>query len=188
MELVVNNDVIRGIERIGPVWVRATLVGVASGAIATLIMSGTMIGLQQTGMLGRMPPRLITDRMLSAVGAKRRLSRRGRSVAAVAAHFGFGATQGALYTVILVLARRGHSEALSKASPMSAVPFALLVWAVSYAGWIPASGIMRPPSRDRPGRPTSMLFSHIVFGLALAGAVRFASRLNEARWRIHEGS
>ena len=116
------------------------------------------------------------------------MSRAERSVAAVAAHFAFGATQGALYTVLLVLARRGHSEALSKASATNAVPFALLVWAVSYAGWVPTLGIMRPPTRDRPGRPTSMLLSHVVFGWALAGAVRFASRLNAVRGQIRDGS
>lgn len=187
MDLVVNNEVTRRVERTSP-RVKSILVGAASGAIATVVMSAWMLGLQRSGLLGRMPPRLITDRMLSAVGVKRKLSRGERSVAAVAAHFAFGATQGALYTVLLVLARRGHSEALSKASATHAVPFALLVWAISYAGWVPAFGIMRPPKRDRPGRPTSMLLSHVVFGLALAAAVRSASRLNAVRKQVSDGS
>lgn len=180
MQLVADVSSRIGVPRSGRAWLLTLLVGAASGLTATLTMSSAMLALKRSGLLGRMPPRLIVDGLLSAFGAKRKLSPPVRSSVAAVAHFGFGASQGALYAVLLVLARRGHTEALSKASALTAVPFALTVWAVSYAGWVPALGIMRRPSRDRRGRPTSMILSHVVFGFALADALReLAPRLLE---------
>ncbi|HMA95542.1 MAG TPA: hypothetical protein VKP30_22790 [Polyangiaceae bacterium] len=180
MQLVANGNAKIGVTRSGKGWLLTLLVGAASGLAATLTMSSAMLALKRSGFLGRMPPRLIVDGLLSAFGAKSKLPPPVRSSAAAVAHLGFGASQGALYAVLLVLARRGHTEALSKASALTAVPFALTVWAVSYAGWVPALGIMRPPSRDRRGRPTSMILSHVVFGFALADAMRdLAPRLLE---------
>ena len=49
--------------------------------------------------------------------------------------------------------------------------FGIAVWAVSYAGWVPKLGLMQPPSRDRPGRPTAMILAHLVYGATL-GALR----------------
>jgi len=43
---------------------------------------------------------------------------------------------------------------------------------VNYAGWIPKVGIMPPPSRDRMGRPTSMILAHVVYGATLAAILK----------------
>jgi hypothetical protein len=149
---------------------RAVLVGAGAGAAATVVMSGAMLMLQRLGLLGRMPPRLIVDRGLARFGVRRHTSGGTRKALSSAAHVGFGASQGALYALGHTLAAKsGRAPTPTLAT---AVPFALAVWAVSYAGWIPKAGIMPPPSRDRPGRPTSMIFAHLVYGAALATVLR----------------
>jgi hypothetical protein len=152
---------------------RTVLLGAAAGVIATVSMSAVMFAFQRSGMLGRMPPRIIVERGLQTARMRGRLSRAARKTASAVAHLGFGASQGAIYACLL---ERGPQllklPAPRGASSLTAVPYATLVWATSYAGWIPALGIMPPPSRDRPGRPTSMLVSHVVFGVALAAALR----------------
>jgi uncharacterized membrane protein YagU involved in acid resistance len=47
------------------------------------------------------------------------------------------------------------------------VPFALLVWLVSYLGWIPAANIL-PPATDQPKRRNAlMIAAHVVWGVSL---------------------
>jgi hypothetical protein len=149
---------------------RAVLIGAAAGAAATLAMSGAMLMLQRMGFLGRMPPRLIVERSLTRLGVRRATSRGTHKALSSAAHLGFGASQGALYALGHSLAAKSGREVTPTLG--TAVPFALAVWAVSYVGWLPKLGIMPPPSRDRPGRPTSMIFAHLVYGAALATVLR----------------
>src|SRR5687768_3494177 len=65
-------------------------------------------------------------------------------------HLGFGAAAGALRAAL--------------APRSSGVAFGLGVWAASYAGWAPALGLMPPPTRDRPGRPATMIIAHVIYG------------------------
>lgn len=80
-------------------------------------------------------------------------------------HLGFGASVGALYGAAASL-RPGL------AGPASGVAAGLSVWGASYAGWVPALGLLPPPDADRPGRPTAMVASHVAFGAALGAGVR----------------
>jgi hypothetical protein len=77
----------------------------------------------------------------------------------LAAHFGFGAVCGMLFTGLNLHRRR---------PVLSRIGFALLVWVVSYLGWIPASGILTAASRHPPGRNLLMIAVHAVWG-ATAG-------------------
>jgi hypothetical protein len=137
------------------------LAGIVAGTVATLTMSGTMAAAHHAHLLGEPPPKKITRAALREVGTP--LARRPLVVdaAAIAAHVGFGAGMGALYALV---SRRP--------SAASGVLFGSAVWLVSYAGWVPALGIMAPPAEDRPGRPSSMLLSHWVFGATLARTLR----------------
>ena len=49
------------------------------------------------------------------------------------------------------------------------------VYAVSYAGWVPALGALPPADRDRPSRQLVMAAAHLVYG-AVLGAL-------DDRWR-----
>jgi Family of unknown function (DUF6789) len=114
---------------------------------------------RQAGLLGRMPPEKITSRALNRLGIER--GRTEQDVAASILHLGFGAAAGALFDPLL----RGLRLPLSPV--LQGVAFGTLVWAVSYAGWVPALGIMPSPRRDRPGRPQVMLAAHWVYGACL---------------------
>jgi NAD(P)-dependent dehydrogenase (short-subunit alcohol dehydrogenase family) len=93
---------------------------------------------------------------------------RGRSldVAALGAHFGFGASMGALYGLLPERAQTRGGGGL----------FGVAVWALNYAGWLPQVGLMPEPSRDRRGRPSAMIAAHWVFGRSLARAYRALRR------------
>jgi hypothetical protein len=175
--------------------------GIAGGA-ATIAMTAVMFVLQRGGWLGTMPPRLIVERCLRWAGTSRQTARRVAPWASIPAHLGFGMGQGALFAALLELRassrltraasfpRSQEGSPSQNAAPLvssagvpwttggdkptvpSAVAFALAVWAVSYSGWIPALDIMRPPGKDRPGRPTAMIVSHLVFGVVLGLTLR----------------
>ncbi|HEU0035872.1 MAG TPA: DUF6789 family protein [Kofleriaceae bacterium] len=133
--------------------------GISAGTLATMPMTAVMLGAQRLGLLGKAPPAKITDAALDAADVPARRSE--RALATALAHFGFGAAAGAIYSVL-----RPGTPSLARGAIEGAV-FATGVWAASYAGWVPALGIMPPPKQDRPGRPASMIVAHWVFGAVL---------------------
>jgi hypothetical protein len=150
--------------------------GVAAGLVATTTMTAGMFVLQKAGLLGRMPPRLLTERTLARLGLRRKTSRTSRKLLTGLTHYGFGATMGAIYEVGLDAFATRRGRASSPLTLGSGVAFGTLVWIASYMGWVPAAGLMRRPSRDRPGRPTSMVLAHWIFGGTLGAlGTRFAS-------------
>jgi NAD(P)-dependent dehydrogenase (short-subunit alcohol dehydrogenase family) len=149
---------VHGAESMNPVVARVAG-GMVAGLLATAVMSLVVAGGRKLGLLGEPPPRRIVRRLLGRHGWSR-----PRGVAldlsALAAHLGFGASMGGVYGV---LPARTHS-------PLGGFAFGAIVWAVNYAGWLPKAGLMPPPSRDRLGRPTTMIAAHLVFGRVLAEA------------------
>ena len=142
----------------------AVLRGMVGGAVATAGMSAVMFAAQRTGLLGRMPPRKITHAALDALGVRR--SKDQEYGLTGLAHLGYGIGCGALFGWLEPRTRARHLPA-----SLRGAAFASLIWAVSYAGWVPALGIMEWPRNDRPGRPTSMLVAHWVFGSILGALV-----------------
>lgn len=132
--------------------------GFAVGVAATGAMSLVMLAAGRLGLMGEQPPDRITDRMLSRLWPFR--SEEETDLAASAAHVAFGGGAGIVFAVLRRLA-----PALRL--PGAGIGFALLVWLISYAGLIPALGIMPPPNRDRPGRAPTMIAAHVVYGLVL---------------------
>jgi hypothetical protein len=133
--------------------------GAVAGAAATAPMTALMFAAQKLGLMGRQPPAKITDAFLDRFDVD--ASPVQRQLLAAAAHVGFGAAAGALFGLLRRRRRRGARAAVEGAT------FGTAVWASSYAGWVPAFGIMPPPSRDRFGRPPTMLMAHWVFGTTL---------------------
>ena len=145
--------------------------GAIAGLVATAAMSGAMVLAQRVGLMGKLPPKKLTQRMLGAFGVN--LDRTSTDVLATVAHFAFGATAGAMFSLGW---RPRHAHRF--AAPLVGSTFGTLIWLGSYAGWIPALGLMPAPHHDRPGRPTSMVLAHIVFGGVLGTLVD--------RWRTRE--
>jgi NAD(P)-dependent dehydrogenase (short-subunit alcohol dehydrogenase family) len=137
------------------------LSGLLAGLLATGAMTLVMAVGKKVGALGEPPPRRITRRMLTFLGPLRPHDE-ALNVTAWAAHLGFGASLGIAYSLLPVRT--------------SGASFGALVWVANYAGWLPRTGLMPSPTRDRPGRPTTMLAAHLVFGAALARAYRSLRR------------
>jgi hypothetical protein len=128
-----------------------------------------MAAAKKAGLMGRLPPEKVTESALAAAG-QGDLPKPVRRATSLAAHFAFGTAAGAAFAI-------AHRRLRPPSSPIATgVLFGGLVWLVSYAGWIPALGIMPPPGRDRPGRPTSMLLAHGVFGAVLGALVEGSGR------------
>ncbi|MET0594447.1 MAG: FAD-dependent oxidoreductase [Polyangiaceae bacterium] len=140
--------------------IESALRGGAAGAVATVAMTAVMLAERELGLLGQLPPKKLVRgarRALGIVGT----SHRTDNVVTTAAHLGFGVAMGSLYGLANPRRRRPLVGALLGAG------FGTAVWAASYAGWIPALGLMPPPRRDRPFRPASMVVAHWVFGAVL---------------------
>jgi hypothetical protein len=148
------------------------LQGAAAGVLATGVMSGFMLAAGRAGLIARQPPRRITERLLFRSGLLP--SRRTRRWASVAAHFGFGASAGAVFAAAVP----ARSSRLARAALGTA--YGALVWLVSYAGWLPAARLMPPPTRDRPARQAAMLVAHLIFGSTLGVASGGGARGNAA--------
>ncbi len=147
---------------------RKLLTGALAGVAGTVVMSAFMAAAQRAGALGEPPPKKLVRRTINRLGF-------GTpkpvplGVATAIAHLGFGASMGALFGVL----PRASREPLLPDSPAArGALFGLAVWATSYAGWIPKLGLMPSPENDRPGRPTSMVLAHLIYGAVLGRAFR----------------
>jgi uncharacterized membrane protein YagU involved in acid resistance len=145
--------------------------GALAGLAATAPMSSVMLLGKAVGTLGEPPPRRLTRLLTRPLGS---LAPTGRELdwAALGAHLAFGAAMGVVWEL---LPRRWHT------APGGAA-FGLAVWGVNYAGWLPATGLMPAPSRDRIARPTTMVLAHLMFGAALYQS----TRLLAPRSSLHE--
>jgi hypothetical protein len=137
--------------------------GAAAGTVATAAMSALMLAAGRVGVMGRQPPEAIV-RQAGALAAAEPRGRLADALATVA-HVAFGAGSGAAYA-LLPPTRRPVARGVAVATG---------VWAVSYAGWVPALGALPRADRDRTPRQAVMLAAHVVYG-AVLGAL-------DDRWR-----
>jgi hypothetical protein len=138
----------------------SALTGAVDGVAATLAMSGVMLAAQRAGWLGEMPPRKITRFALRRARAGD-TPRRTKSALATLAHLAFGATGGSVFESSRARWGRGGY------GPVVGAAFGAAIWLVSYAGWVPALGILPPPQHDRAGRQAGILAAHLVYGAVL---------------------
>ncbi|WP_219413702.1 DUF6789 family protein [Pseudonocardia nigra] len=140
----------------------AVIRGAAAGVVATTVMSGVLEAGRRATAFTRQPPTLIVRTVLTGSPAH---GVTAEGLLAVLAHFGYGTSCGALFAL---LTRRRRPEA----GPGVGVGYALLLWAISYIGWVPATGAMAPPDRDAPGRQAALVAGHVVYGAVLAAVLR----------------
>jgi hypothetical protein len=134
--------------------------GAAAGVVATGVMSIAMEVGRRATSFRRHPPKLIVRKVLT--GRSRRAVP-GEGPLALLAHLGYGGSCGALFA--LLTRRRDAGVGLG-------VAYALLLWTISYAGWVPAAGVLAPPHRDDPGRQSTMIAGHVVYGAVLSASLR----------------
>lgn len=109
-----------------------------------------------------LPPRVITENAADAAGGERvmdEMEEPHRKAATLTAHFGFGAAAGAAY--VPLAGKSGLAPAAEGAL------YGLAVWGGAYLGLMPATGLYRSATEDRPARNVAMITAHLVWGASL---------------------
>ena len=143
-----------------PVEIKRVAAGSACGVLATMVMSGWMLVVQLVSRHGEQPPKRLVRGLAGHAGIPTKRRGAGTVTVTGAAHLGFGLGAGALYGAVV------HRSSVPRG-----VAFGIGVWAVSYAGWIPALRLMPPPQKDLPGRAWTILSAHAVYGAVLGAAL-----------------
>jgi len=150
------------------------LIGALAGATATVPMTAFLSAVHRVMPPQEqypLPPREIVAELAEESGLRRTLTPDQEYAAAVLCHYGYGSAAGALY---------GALTPPGGSTPARGAAFGLALWAVSYLGWLPALGILRPATQHPPRRNALMIASHLVWGLALAALLRSSSDPSDA--------
>ena len=133
--------------------------GGLAGFVATLPMTVVMVmGYRRLPVRDRFtwPPYKITIKASKGIGLSRRQGPRERLQLALAAHFGFGTAAGGLYGLL--------AEIIPLPSVVAGALYGVIVWAASYLGWLPLTGLYQPPSQESPRRQAVLLAAHLIWG------------------------
>jgi uncharacterized membrane protein YagU involved in acid resistance len=147
-------------------WGLPVISGAVAGLVASLPMAAVMMGLNRLlPSHGRtiiephraLPPKEITLEVAERIGVKDAV-RPGRRWGAVTwlGHMGYGAATASLYPM---LTRR-----LNAPNVVRGMLFAMLVWAGSYLGWLPAFDVLPPATQQTRRRNLVMILSHLSWG------------------------
>ena len=136
--------------------------GLLAGAIATIPMTVVMQKLHRWPYPERdsLPPHQITKKLTARVGVKKHLSESQLSAVTLANHFGYGAAMGGLYSLLFA---RMPLPRFAKG-----MMWGLLVWLMSYLGWLPAANILPPATEHSNRRNILMIVAHLVWGVFTA--------------------
>jgi putative membrane protein len=96
-----------------------------------------------------------------------KIPKRAESLASRMLALGYGTTFGALYSLV----RPRGGNVLRDGALLGVAS-----WAVGYLGWLPATGLMPPVTRQRPKQVVVPVAEHIVFGVAAVGAYALLTR------------
>jgi uncharacterized membrane protein YagU involved in acid resistance len=121
-----------------------------------------------------LPPREITEQTTGTVGVQHVLDEEVHTQASLAAHFAFGAAAGAVYGMI--------AAPLRPNPVVGGALFGLVVWSVSYFGWLPAVGLHRGAHNEPVGRNLLMIAAHLVWG-PITGVLVERLERTRRRWR-----
>jgi hypothetical protein len=140
--------------------------GGLAGLVATVPMTIVMVVMQRL-LPGRqrnqeLPFVQVTRQIESKMPVPNHRLAKIHSLLVAGGHFGFGALCGAIYTA--TLSRRFRA-------PARGPTFGVLVWAMSYMGWLPALGLRRPAGRDSFARNAQMVVAHLIWGFVLQTAL-----------------
>jgi len=143
------------------------MLGAVAGLIATVPMTIVMLKWHKhlpARQRYALPPRLITDRIAARTPLPNGLIPPPGTKRTLLAHFAFGAAAGSIFAV-------GQTQAGNRNSASLSIGYGLLVWAVSYLGWVPAARLMPPATRQPAARNMMMIAAHIVWGASLGLAL-----------------
>lgn len=137
--------------------------GALAGLTATVPMTLGMMVLRRllpTPDQAPLPPEEVTGELAEKAGIPPNGDEDALRLLSLAGHFAFGTAAGALYAPLAAPKR--------ELSPVArGVGYGLGVWAVSYLGWLPGTGLIPHPS-EQPARLGVMMgLAHVIWGGAL---------------------
>jgi hypothetical protein len=145
-----------------------TFSGAVAGAAATLPMTVAMLAIRRflpATQRGSIDPHTVTSRVLQRMHLADPHTAQRQTAATTLGHIGYGAATGALFAT---------AQRLLPLPPMvRGLLFGLGVWGTSYAGWLPATGILPPPDKRPRGRNLMMVAAHLVWGAVLGLGYRY---------------
>ena len=136
--------------------------GAISGFAATAPMTAAMLLMHR--MLPppqryALPPRKVTMRFAKAVGVKQEMSEPQRKAATIAAHFGYGAAMGGIYSTF--------ADKVPAPRVVTGIGWGLIVWAASYLGLLPGLGLHESATDHPTERNWLMVIAHVIWGASL---------------------
>ncbi len=143
--------------------------GGIGGGVATMVMSLVTLGARHAGLVGELPPLRLAAALLDAVGVRAR-PRWARDTLAAVLHLGFGVAAGSLFGLVCGRLRAPLAPALQ------GMAYGVVVWLISYMGWVSALGLLPVATRDEPRRPVVMVLAHLVYGAAQGALVARSHR------------
>jgi hypothetical protein len=162
-------------QRIGS-YVLPVLGGATAGVVATGAMTLFMEAAHRYLPLHQrhsLPPKTITMDLLSKVNIKQHLSRKQRKRAPWIAHVAYGTGVGATYG--------SFARAIPLPPPIKGVMFALLVWAGSYLGWLPAFDVSGSAPDESMRRNVLMIAAHVVYGAVVGPVAAWFQHLQDTQ-------
>lgn len=152
--------------------------GVFGGAMGTLFM---MNGMKRVGqrlperlkptLVRRDPAELMVARLEALRG--RPLPRRVHDVLAGSLHWVYGMGWGGL----LGLATTRHRLRSPRDTLLAGAALGTLVWAVGYAGWLPATRLTPPLHRQGGRHAAAALIAHVAYGIVSALPILVVDRV-----------
>jgi hypothetical protein len=117
-----------------------------------------------------LPPRQIVENVADAAGVDLGSEEEVHESATLAAHFGYGATVGALYGPF------AGASGLPRAA--EGMLYGVGVWGASYFGLLPGVGLYRSAKDETPARNAVMIAAHLIWGASLGVLVGALTRGN----------
>jgi hypothetical protein len=147
---------------------KRALFGAASGMVGTLAIwlaqSATKKWVPQASEPMRLEPgEFIVTRAhkIAPASAWKLMPHSAEKASAVGLSFFYGASFGALYSLIRP---RGGSTLLD------GLILGTVCWATGYLGWLPATGLLPPIWKHKPAQVAGPIVQHAVYGAAAVGA------------------
>lgn len=135
------------------------LLGATAGFLGTIPMTIFMLAMHRflpKWQQYALPPQEITDELADRANLKKHMDKKERLGAALASHFGYGATMGAIYSLI--------SKRIPLPYLLKGTLFGLVVWVASYLGLLPSLRISQSADEEPVRRNLLMIAAHIVWG------------------------
>src|SRR5215208_4554353 len=134
--------------------------GALAGLAATVPMTVVIGAGRAAGLIGTPPPVQITENAAEQAGEDPNRQSPEFQAAWLAAHTGYGAACGVIYSAI--------RPVLPRSDLVAGLLFGGVVWGVSYIGLMPSLNLYPSAEDDSNQQQAVMIAAHAVFGTALA--------------------